>query len=134
MTGDTSMAQAPQRFRITHEGDTIGTTLFEGGDPDARGVSGQLHNPAGSRALAGWILSIGGSEDDGAVFVEMDSNFRIQDGEGTDIPFGEATLIALPGEDEAYIDVSGIPEERYYALFMHHVTAVLDGDHPAPEE
>lgn len=118
---------SPRHFRIRHEGDLIGSTLFEGGDPDSRGVSGALHNAAGAKALAGWILSIGGAEEDGAVFIELGADFLIQDDAGNAIPFAEATLIALPAEDEAYIDVLGIPSDDYHAHFMHHVEAAMNG-------
>lgn len=117
----------PQRFRITHEGDLIGSTHFEGGDPDSRGVSGVVHNRAGAKALAGWIMSIGGAEDDGAVYIELGAAFLIQDDAGNSMPFDEATLIALPEDGEAYIDVTGIPGEIYHAHFMHHVQAAMDG-------
>jgi len=118
---------APQRFRITHEGDTIGSTLFEGGDPDSRSVSGRVYNMGGAEALASWIRSIGGAEDDGAVYIELNTDFRIEDGEGNDIPFDEATLISVPSDGEAFIDVSGISGDQYSSLFAHHVDAALNG-------
>jgi len=118
------MTQAqPQRYRIRHDGDVVGITHFEGGDPDTRGVSGVVHNQAGAKALAMWIMSIGGAEDAGAVYIELGDAFAIEDEAGDALTFDEATLIALPGEEEAYIDVAGVPDDSYRERFMHHLQA-----------
>lgn len=114
-------------YTLTHEGDKIGTTKLERGDPSIHAVAGEFINVGGAKALAGWIKSIGGQEDDGVVFVALNDDFSLLDQEDKPIRFAEASLISIPNDDEAYLDVTGIPEEDYKAYFAGHVAA-MDGD------
>ena len=114
-------------FNLLHEGERIGGSRLESGDPEARSVSGVFFNMGGSTALAGWLKSIGGQEDEGVVFLVMNDDFELQDGEGLKVPFAEGTLISVPGEDEAFIELSDIPEGHYSTHFAGHIAAMATG-------
>ena len=113
-------------YTLTHEGDKIGTTRLERGDPSVHAVSGEFVNVGGAGALAGWIKSIGGQVDDGVVFVPLNDDFELLDQEDKPIRFTEASLIAIPADDEAYLDVTGISAEDYKAYFAGHIAAMDD--------
>ena len=110
-------------FTLLHAGDAIGTSNLESGDPDSTSASGVFNNLGGAKALAGWLKSIGGSEDEGAVFVGLDQDFELQTREGDKIAFSEGSLIAVPEADETFLELSGIPQQTYRAFFAGHIEA-----------
>lgn len=113
-------------YTLTHEGDKVGTTKLERGDPTIHAVSGLFDNVGGAKALAGWIKSIGGEEDNGVVFIVLNDAFTLVDHAGNTITFAEGNLIAVPGEDEAFLDITGLSAEDYHTYFAKHVSAMSD--------
>ena len=111
-------------FTLTHEDDRIGTTKLERGDPSALTVSGAFDNIGGAKALAGWIQSVGGSIDDGVVFIALDDNFSLLDPEGNAIQFAEGHLMAIPADDEVFIDIAGLSIQDYQTYFARHIDAM----------
>ncbi len=114
-------------FTLTHAGDKIGTTKLERGDPSTYSVSGEFQNMGGAKALSGWIKSIGGAEDDGVVFVALNTDFALTDQSGNVIKFAEGSLISIPAEDEVFLDLIGLSEEDYKEYFAEHISA-MDND------
>ena len=110
-------------YTLNHEGEKIGTTKLERGDPSMHAVSGVFHNVGGSKALAGWIKSVGGKEDGGVVFVVLNEDFTLVDQEGQAIKFQEGNLISVPEDDEVYLDITGLSEEDYKVYFSEHISA-----------
>ena len=110
-------------FTLIHNNEKLGTSQLESGDPSTLNVSGIFHNIGGPIALAGWIKSIGGQEDSGVVFTPLNSDFRLVDKDDKIIPFKEATLISVPADKEAYLDVSGLTAESYANYFSEHIAA-----------
>ena len=115
-------------YTLTHDGEKVGSTLLERGDPSIQAVSGVFRNIGGAMALAGWIKSIGGQEDDGVVFVGIDEGFTLTNKEGNVISFKEGSLIVIPAEDEVYIDITGVSEEDYKTYFEEHMSAASDSN------
>jgi hypothetical protein len=111
-------------YTLTHEGDKVGTTKLERGDPSAHAVSGVFNNIGGAKALAGWIKSIGGEEDAGIVFVVLNKDFSLVDQDENVVDFGDATLIAVPEGDEVFLDITGLSEEVYKTFFADHISAM----------
>jgi len=111
-------------FTLTHDGENVGTTKFERGDPSTQEVSGVFYNVGGAIALAGWLKSVGGQEDEGVVFITLDNTFTLLDADGNTVTFGEGNLIAVPDDDEAYLDMSGLSAEDYKAYFADHISAM----------
>lgn len=114
-------------YILTHEGEKIGTTKLERGDPSKCAVSGVFNNIGGAKALAGWIKSIGGEEDGGVVFIELNKEFRLVDQDENVIDFSDATLIAVPEDDEVFLDITGLSEEVYKSFFAEHLS-VFNGE------
>ena len=113
-------------YTLTHEGESVGTTNFESGDPAALSVSGAFNNVGGSKAMAGWIKSIGGEEDNGVVFVALNGDFALLDHDGEAIDFAEGHLIAVPAEDEVFVDITSRTEEEYQDNFTAHISAMAE--------
>lgn len=111
-------------FTLSHDGENVGTSKLERGDPSTRAVSGAFNNIGGSKAMAGWIRSIGGKEDDGVVFIELNKNFALLDQEGNLVKFIDGNLISVPDEDEVFLDITGLSEEDYSAYFAEHISAM----------
>jgi len=111
-------------YTLTHEDETIGSSKLERGDPSEYTVSGVFNNMGGSKALAGWIKSIGGEEDEGVVYIELNKDFRLLDQEGETVEFTGGNLISIPGEDEVYLDITGISDEVYKTYFAEHISAM----------
>lgn len=111
-------------YTIIHDGEIVATTELERGDPSAHAVSGVVNNMGGPKALANWIKSIGGQEDDGVVFVELNDEFFLLDENGRALRFQEGNLIAVPAEDESYLDITGVSEEDYNTYFAGHISAM----------
>ncbi|MFT7561390.1 MAG: hypothetical protein ACI93R_003316 [Flavobacteriales bacterium] len=111
-------------YILSHDGEQVGTTKLERGDPSMHEVSGVFHNVGGSKALAGWIKSVGGEEDGGVVFVVLNEDFTVVDQAGVEIKFQEASLISVPEDDEAFLDITGVSEEDYKTHFSGHISAV----------
>ena len=111
-------------FTLTHDGENVGITKLERGDPSTGAVSGAFINMGGSKALAGWIKSIGGEEDDGVVFIELNKDFSLLDQEGNVLKFQDGNLISVPAEDEVFLDISGLSEDDYSSYFAEHITAM----------
>lgn len=114
-------------YTLTHDGDKVGTTKLERGDPSIHSVSGEFYNVGGAKALAGWIKSIGGAEDDGVVFITLNADFTLVNAEGDEVKFAEGNLISVPQDDEVYLDISGISDEDYKTFFSEHLSA-MDSD------
>ena len=114
-------------YTLTHEGEKVGTTKLESGDPSALTVSGVFNNVGGAKALAGWIKSVGGAEDEQVVFIALDDKFELSDAEGNKLDFAEAHLITVPDDNEAYLDLSCKSEEDYQDKFSEHVSS-LEGN------
>lgn len=111
-------------YSLNHDGESIGITHLERGDPAELAVSGAFSNMGGAKALAGWIKSVGGGEDDGVVFIELDDAFSLVDEDGNTIKYAEGHLIAVPKDDEAFLDLVGISEQDYKTYFADHLSAM----------
>lgn len=109
-------------FVLSHQGDSVGTTRLESGDPSIHSVSGVFENMGGVKALAKWIESIGGEEDNGVIYINLNEDFILSGAMGKSVEYIEATLIAVPADDEAYLDVSLTPE-NFQAYFPDHLAA-----------
>lgn len=110
-------------YSVIHKGDNIGKSNLESGDPEGLTVSGVFHNVGGAKPLAGWIKSVGGEEDKGVVFIALNEDFMIVDQKGTDITYTEAHLIAVPDDDEAYLDLT-LTKNDYGKFFSEHIDAL----------
>jgi len=113
-------------FTLNHDGDTVGSTKLERGDPSARSVSGEFNNMGGAKALAAWIKSIGGKEDEGVVFITLNSDFSLLDDAGEVVKFAEGNLISVPDDDEVFLDITGLSEEDYKTYFAEHISAMAN--------
>jgi len=111
-------------FTLNHDGDIVGSTKLERGDPSARTVSGEFNNMGGAKALAAWIKSIGGEEDEGVVFVTLNKDFSLLDDDGNMVEFEDGNLISIPGDDEVFLDITGLSEEVYKTYFAEHISAM----------
>ena len=111
-------------YTLTHEGEIVGSSKLERGDPSTHAVSGEFNNMGGAKTLAAWIKSIGGEEDEGVVFVALNKDFRLLDAAGNTVKFTEGNLISVPEEDEVFLDISGISEEDYKTHFAEHISAM----------
>lgn len=111
-------------YTLTHEGDHVGVSKLESGDPAINSVSGLFNNMGGSIAMAGWLKSIGGQEDDGVVFIELNNDFSLLDESGQKLEFAGGSLISIPGDDEVYLDITGLSDEVYTTYFSAHITAM----------
>lgn len=111
-------------YTLTHEGENIGFSKLERGDPTVNAVSGIFHNVGGSKALAGWIKSIGGEEEEGVVFIELNKDFSLSDEAGKTVEFLAGSLISIPEEDEVYLDITDLSDDVYKAYFEGHITAM----------
>ena len=116
----------PDMFNLFHCDESVGRSALESGDPDLRSASGVFINVGNAKALAGWIKSIGGSEDNGAVHITLDDDFELRDSEGKRIQYTDATLISVPEEDEAFLEVTGLAEQDYQDHFSGHIAAAID--------
>ncbi len=114
------------RFTLMHDGERIGTSNLERGDPAERSASGVFNNIGGAKALAGWLKSIGGAEDEGVTYVAVGEEFELQSDDGQTVDFGEGTLIAVPEADETFLELTEIPESTYTAHFADHIAALGD--------
>ena len=112
-------------YRLIHDGDSIGNTQLERGDPAELTVSGVFNNVGGAKPLAGWIKSVGGEEDKGVVFIALNDEFTLLDKADNAIKFSDAHLIAVPDDDEAYLDIS-VSQEDYNTYFAEHISALSD--------
>ena len=113
-------------FSVMHNGDVLGTTNLESGDPAELTVSGIFHNVGGPIGLAAWIKGNGGEEDKGAIYVTLNNDFSLLSSDGDTISFKEGTLIAVPDEDEAFLEISGLKQEDYKKYFPEHVAAASE--------
>lgn len=111
-------------FTLIHEEEPIGITKLERGDPSALTVAGAFENIGGAKALAGWIQSVGGLEDEGVVYIALDDTFALLDPNGEAVKFTEGHLIAVPSEDEAFLDLAGLSIQDYQTYFAKHITAM----------
>jgi len=111
-------------YTLTHEGENIGFSKLERGDPSIHAVSGVFNNMGGSKAMAGWIKSIGGKEDEGVVFIELNKDFTLLDEAGEAVEFQGGNLISIPADDEVFLDITGLSDEVYKAYFAEHITAM----------
>ncbi len=111
-------------YTLTHEGEKVGTTKLERGDPSTRAVSGVFNNIGGAKALAGWIKSIGGEEDGGVVFIGLSKDFSLANLDEDTVDFTDATLIAIPEDDEVFLDITGLSENVYKTFFAEHISAL----------
>lgn len=111
-------------FTLTHDGEDVGITKLERGDPSSRTVSGVFNNMGGAKALAGWIKSIGGEEDDGVVFITLNKGFTLLDQAGKEIVFHDGNLISIPEENEVFLDITGLSDEDYKTYFAQHISAM----------
>jgi len=111
-------------FTLTHDGENVGTTKMERGDPASRTVSGVFYNMGGAKALAGWIKSIGGEEDEGVVFITLNNGFTLLDQDGKVIEFEDGNLISIPADEEVFLDITGLSEGDYKTYFAEHISAM----------
>lgn len=115
-------------YTLNHEGEKVGVSKLESGDPSIFSVSGIFNNIGGAKPLAAWIKSIGGAEDDGVVFIALNEAFNVVNSDGHSISFQEGNLIAIPNDDEVYLDLTGVSEEDYAANFSSHLNALAEGE------
>ena len=113
-------------FSLTHDGENVGTSKLERGDPSSHSVSVVFHNMGGSKALSNWIKSIGGEEDEGVVFIALEKHFTLLDQEGKVVKFQEGNLISIAEDDEVFLDITGLSEEDYKTYFAEHISAMAD--------
>ena len=111
-------------YTLTHEDEAIGNCELERGDPSENSVSGVFINVGGSKALAGWIKSIDGKEDEGVVFIELNNSFKLLDQAGKAVEFQGGNLISIPEADEVFLDITGLPDDVYKTYFEEHITAM----------
>jgi len=111
-------------YTLTHEGENVGHSKLERGDPSIHSVSGIFNNMGGSVALAAWIKSIGGKEDEGVIFIELNKDFSLIDDAGRVVDFQGGNLISIPDEDEVYLDITGVSDDDYKAYFAGHISAM----------
>lgn len=111
-------------YTLTHEGDTIGTTNLERGDPPALEASGVFENIGGAKALAAWIKSVGGEEDDGVVYIALNDDFILSDADNEVVNFSQSHLMAVPAQDEVYLEVTLSTKEAYESYFGDHMRAM----------
>ena len=114
------------RYTLTHEGDKIGTSSLESGDPSILAVSGMFLNTGGAKAMAGFLKSIGGKEDQGVFFVELTDAFKLYDEDRNAITFSEGNLIAIPADEEVFLDIVGLSEADYEKYFPGHLAELAD--------
>lgn len=114
-------------YKLLHNGEALGSTLFESADPDSHSLSGRFNNMGGAIALSAWIMTNGGTEDGDVIYLEVGSDFELVDNENQPVAFNEATLIAVPGENEAYIDLV-IDDQSAYEKFLAEHVALLEGE------
>ncbi len=117
-------------YYVKFDGERIGSSYLENGDPEIFSVSGSFTNVGGAEALAKWLKHLGGTEEEGTTHLVLNEKFSMETAEEENISYTEATLIAIPDSDEAYIDVTGVPEESYRAIFAKLVDAY---ENPKPE-
>lgn len=113
-------------YTLTHDGEIIGVTQLERGDPSELSVSGAVNNFGGAKAMAAWIKSIGGEEDNGVIFIALNGDFSLLDQAGTAIKISEGHLMAVPDEDgeEVFIDITLPTEKDYKSHFSAHMLAM----------
>lgn len=111
-------------YTLTHDGESVGNTKLERGDPSSYSVSGEFNNVGGPIALAGWIKSVGGNEDNGVVYIVLNNDFSLLDQGGKEVKFEEGTLISVPSEDEVFLEITGVSEEDYNTNFSEHLSAL----------
>ena len=111
-------------YTLTHDGEKIGVTNLERGDPATHSVSGAFENIGGAKAMAGWIKSVDGQEDDGVVYIALNEDFALVDQTGHAIQFREGNLIAVPEDNEVFLDITGLSEEDYKTYFAEHISAL----------
>lgn len=111
-------------YTLTHEGEHVGISKLERGDPSINSVSGVFNNMGGSKAMSGWIKSIGGEEDEGVVFIELNKDFSLLDETGKIVEFQAGNLISIAEEDEVFLDITGLSDEVYKTYFAEHITAM----------
>ena len=111
-------------FTLTHDGDDVGFSKLERGDPTSHTVSGVFNNMGGAKALAGWIRSIGGEEDEGVVFITLNKDFALLDQAGTVVEFQDGNLISIPDDDEVFLDITGVSDDVYKTYFAEHISAL----------
>ena len=111
-------------FTLTHDGEDVGFSKLERGDPTSHTVSGVFNNMGGAKALAGWIKSIGGEEDEGVVFIELNKDFALLDQAGTIVEFQDGNLISIPDDDEVFLDITGVSDDVYKTYFAEHISAL----------
>lgn len=114
-------------YKLLHNGEALGSTLFESADPESHSLSGRFNNMGGAIALSAWIMTNGGTEDGEVIYLEVGSDFALVNKEGEKVDFNEATLIAVPGENEAYIELI-IDDQKAYEAFLAGHVAALEGE------
>ena len=117
-------------YYLKYNGESIGSSHLENGDPDIFSVSGSFTNVGGPATLAKWLKHLGGSEENGTAHFVLNEYFSLATVEDQEIGYSEATLIATPESNEAYLDITGIPEEDYKTYFARHIEALTNA---APE-
>jgi hypothetical protein len=111
-------------FYLKFNGESIGSSNLENGDPEKFSVSGDFANVGGPETLAKWLKHLGGTEEKGITHFVLDERFLLATEDDQEIGYAEATLIAVQETNEAFIDVTGIPEEDYKACFAKHIRAL----------
>ena len=76
-------------FKLLHDGETLGTTLFESSDPALHQVSGVFDNLGGAITLSAWILSNGGTEDGEVIYMDLNKDFGVTTADGEPVVFDE---------------------------------------------
>jgi len=110
-------------FTLTHEGDVIGTSKLESGDPSVLSVSGLFQNVGGADTLAAWMRSVGAKEEDNITFMTLEGPFQLQDDYGKVIEFTSGSLISVPADEEVYLELEGISPLDYQSYFRNHILA-----------
>lgn len=115
-------------YSLLHDGEILGSTLFESADPEAHSVSGQFNNAGGPIALSGWIMSNGGAEEGEVIYLNLMKSFEVHSQASEPLFYDEATLIAVPNENEAFIELIIHDEATYEKFLMQHTVALAGED------
>lgn len=113
-------------FRLIHENKALGSSKLESGDPEIGCASGEFVEAGTCDELSAWIVAQGGVEEDGVFLLEINSDYMVILGEHTPVPFKEGSVICVPGEDEMYLELVGIPAPEYAHFFPQHLASISE--------
>lgn len=111
-------------YTLFHEGEALGGTVLESADPESHSISGRFNNTGGPIVLSAWIMSNSGTEEGDIVYLNLAEEFQLKDAAGEKVVFDESTLIAIPDENEAFIEIIIRDKSVYDSFLAEHETAL----------